>query len=125
MMNYLWQLRPYSYADLILMLLAIGANAWNIVIASFLWFGFLVHLEWRHRDVGRRLWRWEVWGALWMAAIITFTVVGHRSLPGYLSLVCAILFAVCYALKKRSTTVGVSSWLISGSNKAAIAAGIP
>jgi 1,4-dihydroxy-2-naphthoate octaprenyltransferase len=115
-LNYFGQLRCYSYSDLLLMLLAVGATAREVVACSLLWFGFLIHLEWRHRDRGRLHWPWYLWVAPWVAAVAL--VPDPRVLP-FLAL------ATGYSLKKRFPAVGAVSPLLNGGLKAALVILIP
>src|SRR5439155_19443378 len=68
--NYAGQLRPYSYADLVLLFAALHATPYQIVGCSLLWFGFLIHLEWWHRDEGRLLWPPYAWVIPWIAGTL-------------------------------------------------------
>lgn len=115
-LNYLWQLRPYSYSDLVLLLLACGANGRQMVGISLLWFGFLIHLEWQHKDRGRLRWHWMAWIIPWMAAIylIWEPIV-----------VLFFVFAILYSLKKRVSILSPFSFMVNGSIKAALVALIP
>jgi hypothetical protein len=110
-LNYLGQLRAYSYADLLLMLSAAGAGALVDVRASLLWFGFLIHLEWRHRDVGRARWPWYAGTMLWLAAIV---LTGFAALP-------AIAFSLMYSLKKRYPVIALVSPFVNGCIKTSLA----
>lgn len=110
-LNYLEQLRPYSYADLLLLLFAAAATGWEIAACSLLWFGFLIHLEWRHEDVDRE--RWPKWACIppWLIAI---TILPDPRVSFFF---CA---AYLYALKKRFQAVTLVSPLINGALKAAL-----
>lgn len=106
----------YSYVDIILMLLAFKADVITIVSCSLLWFGFLIHLEWRHRDKGRLL--WPVWS--WIIPWI-FGIIIHPSIFQ----IPFIVTCVAYSLKKQFNWIGLISWIINGSIKAWIVAMIP
>lgn len=114
--NYFGQLRMYSYVDIILMLLAFKADIITIVSCSFLWFGFLIHLEWRHRDKGRLNWSIWAWIIPW-----TFGIIIHPSLYQ----IPFIITCIAYSLKKRFKWIGLISWIINGSIKAWMVAMIP
>jgi hypothetical protein len=103
--NYVGQLRFYSYVDLVLLLSALHAGPRVMCGVSLLWFGFLIHLEWRHRDRGRLGWHWSAWALLWLAAL--FVVPGHWTVAFY---VCA----VGYAYKKRFRWAAAVSPLLNG-----------
>ncbi|TFF36194.1 hypothetical protein [Mucilaginibacter psychrotolerans] len=115
-LNYFGQLRMYSYVDIILMMVAFRADTMMIVSCSFMWFGFLIHLEWQHRDRGRLVWPVWAWIIPWIAGIII-----HPSafqIP---------IIATCaaYSLKKRYRWIGLISWIINGGIKAWMVAMIP
>lgn len=109
--NYLGQLRFYSYADLVLLLISLNCAPRQILAASLLWFGFLIHLEWRHRDVGRYRWPPLAWITSWIVAIITD--------PSMWSIVF-IALAVSYSLKKRFPAIARVSFLYNGALKTAL-----
>jgi hypothetical protein len=93
--NYLGQLRLYSLADFMLMLVAAGASPnsprfWGAVV---LWIGFLALLESEHHDEGRELVSNKL---AWLLLLLGFAWWG-RSVTGYMFVVCS----VCYALKKN------------------------
>jgi len=109
--NHLWQLRPYSYADLLLLLAAAGADTGEAIGASLLWFGFLIHLEWRHHDVGRLPWPAWAWLVPWMGgAIILATPL----------IIPFFALAALYALKKRFAVISATSPLLNGALKVAL-----
>ena len=112
-LNYFWQLRPYSYADLLLLLIACRADEREILSASCLWFGFLIHLEWRHKDVGRLRWPWFAWVLVWSVGLVLQFRVSSFILLG---------FAILYSLKKRIKTIGPFSFVINGCIKGCLVA---
>lgn len=114
--NYFGQLRMYSYVDIVLMLLAFSADIKIIVSCSFLWFGFLIHLEWRHQDQGRLLWPIWAWVIPWILGIII-----HPSIFQ----IPFIITCISYSLKKQYRWIGLVSWIINGSIKAWMVAMIP
>lgn len=114
--NYFGQLRMYSYVDLLLMLLAFKANIITIVSCSLLWFGFLIHLEWRHQDKGRLEWPFWAWIIPWTIGIII-----HPSIFQ----IPFILTCIAYSFKKQYRWIGLISWVINGSIKAWMVAMIP
>jgi len=116
LLNYFSQLRLYSYVDIILMMVAFRADAITILSCSFMWFGFLIHLEWQHRDRGRSFWPAWAWIILWIAGIIA-----HPSAFQVL----LIATSATYSLKKRYRWIGLISWIINGSIKAWMVAMIP
>ena len=116
LLNYFSQLRMYSYVDILLMLFAFGADARTIVSCSLLWFGFLIHLEWRHRDKGRSCWPIWAWIIPWIVGIVI-----HLSIFQIPFLVTC----VAYSLKKRYRWISLISWIINGSIKAWMIAMIP
>ncbi len=107
-LNYLGQLRLYSYADLMLLLWALGAKTIGIITCSLLWFGFLIHLEWRHRDIGRNRWPWFAWIIPWIFAV---------AIMPSLSQVLFFASAVAYSLKKRYKVLGLFSSIFNGGLK--------
>jgi hypothetical protein len=111
LLNYLWQLRPYSYADLCLLLLAGGAGAAGLAQASALWFSFLIYLEWRHRDRGRKPWPWFTWAGLGLVAFLMA--------PG-LPVLCFAALCVLYASKKAFPRLALISPVINGLLKASL-----
>lgn len=110
-LNYLGQLRPYSYADLLLLFVALDASTSQVLGLSLLWFGFLTHLEWRHRDVGRARWPWYVWVTLWVAAA---AVLRDPQVIPFFAL------ATGYSLKKRYPALAAVSPLLNGGLKVAL-----
>lgn len=113
LLNYLWQLRPYSYADLLLLLLTCRANGQEILGVSCLWFGFLIHLEWRHKDVGRLRWPGFLWILVW---VIGFVILYRMSSLFFLG------FAILYSFKKRNKFIGLFSFVINGCIKGCLVA---
>ena len=111
LVNYFGQLRMYSYADLLLLLLAVHAGLSVTVAVSLLWFGFLIQLEWRHRDRGRLPWHWSAWVVPWAVAPV---------LAPTLWIVCFYLLAILYTLKKRFPAAAAVSPLLNGGLKAAL-----
>ncbi|MER5264299.1 hypothetical protein ABTZ99_19715 [Actinosynnema sp. NPDC002837] len=108
-LNYLGQLRLYSFVDLLLLLAAVGADGTEVVGVSLLWIGFLVHLEWRHRDDGRLRWHWAAWLVPWLLAPLFL-------MSPWLVLYYAL--AVAYTYKKRFPAAGAVSPLLNGGLKA-------
>ena len=109
--NYVGQLRLYSYADLLLLLVAAGASSMAILQCSALWFAFLIYLDWRHRDRGRARWHWSVWlGLLLLGA----------SLGSPLGVALFVVLAFLYTAKKRYPAVAAVSWLLNGALKGAL-----
>jgi hypothetical protein len=109
--NYVGQLRLYSYVDLVLLWLWLGRDARSILAGTLLWFGFLVHLEWRHRDRGRLLWPWWAWAALIVSgAILAWSVW---------TFAFAALSAL-YAYKKRFPRIARFSFVYNGLLKVAL-----
>ncbi|WP_371651571.1 MULTISPECIES: hypothetical protein [unclassified Streptomyces] len=114
--NYVGQLRFYSYVDLVLLFWALHASLRVVCGASLLWFGFLIHLEWRHRDRGRLGWHWSIWALLWLAAL--FVVPGYGTVAFYLC-------AVGYAYKKRFRWAAAVSPLLNGMLKTFLSLATP
>jgi 1,4-dihydroxy-2-naphthoate octaprenyltransferase len=106
--NYVGQLRAYSYVDLLLLLAAVQASPRVIIGVSLLWFGFLIHLEWRHRDRGRLTWHWSLWIVPW--AVAPFVVPSPWLVPFY-------VLAVAYAYKKHFPAAAAVSPLVNGGLK--------
>lgn len=102
--NYLGQLRMYSYVDLLLLLMAVKSSTLDVIAASMLWFGFLIFLEWIHKDKGRNKWPLYAWLIPWLVGIIIIQ---------RWETVFFILLAVIYTLKKRYP-VGLVAPLING-----------
>lgn len=115
-LNYFGQLRMYSYVDIVLMLIAFGADLITIASCSLMWFGFLIHLEWRHRDKGRLLWSIWAWIIPWIVGIAI-----HPSLFQ----IPFIITSASYSLKKRFRWIALISWIINGSIKVWLVAMIP
>jgi hypothetical protein len=116
LLNYFGQLRMYSYVDIVLMLLALRADILTVVSCSLMWFGFLIHLEWWHRDKGRLFWPIWAWVIPWILGIIINLSIFH---------VPFVITCVFYSLKKRYRWIGLISWIINGSIKAWMVAMIP
>lgn len=106
----------YSYADIILMLVAFKADLHTIISCSLLWFGFLIHLEWRHRDNGRLYWPTWTWIILWVVGVLIHPSVFQ---------IPFIVTCISYSLKKRFKYIGLISWIINGSIKVWMVAMIP
>jgi len=106
----------YSYIDIILMLLAFRADKITIVSCSLMWFGFLIHLEWRHRDKGRLFWPIWAWIIPWVLGIIIHPSIFQMPF---------IITCAAYSLKKRYRWIGLISWIINGSIKVWMVATIP
>ncbi|WP_411080420.1 hypothetical protein [Streptomyces sp. cmx-18-6] len=106
--NYVGQLRLYSYVDLLLLLAALNADPRGILGVSLLWFGFLIHLEWRHRDRGRLGWHWSLWAVPWLLAPL---VAPSLWLPAF------YVSAVAYTYKKRFPWAAAVSPLLNGALK--------
>lgn len=115
-LNYLWQLRPYSYADLVLLLIAFGADTRSVVSSSCLWFGFLIHLEWQHNDRGRLRWPWIAWVVPW--------IVGGALAVNVYTL-CFLTLSILYSLKKKYKILTRLSCFINGGIKASLVATLP
>jgi 4-hydroxybenzoate polyprenyltransferase len=105
----------YSYADLLLLLAALHSSAKYTVGVSLLWFGFLIHLEWQHRDRGRALWSWYAWVIPWIAGL---------ALLHSLWSIIFILLAVTYSLKKKIPQIAWISFLYNGALKGALVVGL-
>lgn len=87
-----------------------------MVSASLVWFGFLIHLEWRHRDRGRAYWSPAVWMCAWAVGLALNPSIG---------LAVAVLLSIAYSYKKRFRFVGRVSFLYNGLLKVALVAGMP
>lgn len=111
MKNYLGQLRAYSYIDLVLLLIAAGATTGEVGVCSLLWFGFLIYLEWLHRDAGRLRWPAAAWMAPWAAAAIW----AHSP-----AVVAFFIVCVAYTFKKRVPALASLSPLTNGAVKATL-----
>lgn len=114
--NYAGQLRAYSYADLVLLIVAAGGNGRDLIVVTLLWIGFLVHLEWRHKDAGRERWPWAAWAAPWSAAV---------ALEPTWILLLFFLFASLYASKKTVPVLAAAAPLSNGALKATLVALVP
>ncbi|MCB0977694.1 MAG: hypothetical protein KDB02_09570 [Acidimicrobiales bacterium] len=117
LLNYIGQLRLYSAADLLLLLVAAGVGGAALVGALGLWFGFLVFLEWTHQDRGRLKWHWSVWASLWALAAVQV---------GALAWAAFAMVSWLYAQKKRLSWLSPASWIVNGGVKVALllAAGV-
>lgn len=114
--NYLGQLRPYSYTDLLLLLAAVHATPRGIAACSLLWFGFLIHLEWQHHDEGRLTWPLAAWAVPWAAAVL----IAPAPATGLF-----LLLAVGYSLKKRVRALAAVSPLANAGLKVALVLLVP
>ncbi|MFI9583132.1 hypothetical protein ACIHCQ_15085 [Streptomyces sp. NPDC052236] len=112
-LNYLGQLRIYSYVDLVLLFLSLDAQPRQLLGLSCLWFGFLIHLEWQHRDVGRLHWPWPAWAVPSIAGTV---LVADPACVPFLAL------AAGYSLKKRIPMLAAISPLLNGGLKIALIA---
>lgn len=106
--NRVWQLRPYSYVDLLLLTQALNATLQQTIVVSLLWFGFLIHLEWTHRDRGRDPWHPGFWLASWVCAVVLAPTIWSFFF---------IIGAVVYSQKKRIRIIGTVSFLVNGALK--------
>ena len=113
LLNRVSQLRPYSYADLVVLWLALGAAPSELAGCSLLWFGFLIHLEWWHHDRGRLRWDPSTWVVAWIVAV---------ALVPTPAVAVFFLLALGYSLKKRYRWLAAVSPLVNGGLKAALAA---
>lgn len=109
--NYVGQLRIYSYIDLVFLLVAAGATFDEVVASSLLWLGFLIFLEWQHRDAGRARWPWAAWAIPWVAAVLY--VRGFEVVP-------FVVLAVLYAQKKRAPALASVAPVVNGGAKASL-----
>jgi 1,4-dihydroxy-2-naphthoate octaprenyltransferase len=114
--NYVGQLRLYSYADLVLLLLAVGATSHELAQASLLWFGFLVLLEYIHRDRGRA--RWPAW--TWIALLAAALAIRPSPI-----LVPFVAFAAIYTMKKALPPLALIAPLINGCLKGSLVCLVP
>jgi hypothetical protein len=114
--NYVGQLRLYSYADLVLLLLAVGAAAEELTQASLLWLGFLVFLEYVHRDRGRA--RWPVWA--WIGLLVAAVAIRPTPL-----LIPFAVFAAVYTMKKAFPPLALVSPFINGCLKGSLVCLVP
>jgi 1,4-dihydroxy-2-naphthoate octaprenyltransferase len=112
--NYVGQLRLYSYVDLVLLLMAGGAQSVRAFCgASLLWFAFLMYLETIHQDQGRLRWPRYAWVVVVLPGIMLLPdirVIGYTT--------CAAL----YAEKKRRPRVAAVSFIVNGSLKTVLVA---
>ncbi|MES2471099.1 MAG: hypothetical protein V4526_02630 [Patescibacteria group bacterium] len=99
LLNYLGQLRLYSLADLIILLLAIQATSKEFAGVILLHVGFLAFLESRHSHSYRRKVPNLVWIALGIAGIFLY---GHIEVIGF------IVFSYLYAKKNKGMAGGFS-----------------
>lgn len=104
------QLRAYSYVDLVLLLVAAGASGAGLLASSFLWFGFLIFLEWVHRDRGRLTWPAWTW----------LVLVGIGAVLSGLAALPFVALAFLYTLKKRFAPLALVSPVINGALKASL-----
>lgn len=114
--NYAGQLRAYSLADLVLLILAAGGDGRDVLVVTLLWLGFLVYLEWRHKDRGRARWPAAAWIAPWACAV---------ALRPTWVLVLFFIFAALYAEKKTVPLLAATAPLSNGALKATLVALIP
>jgi hypothetical protein len=114
--NYASQLRAYSFADLVLLVLAAGGDARDLLVVTLLWLGFLVYLEWRHKDRGRARWPSAAWTAPWVGAV---------ALRPTWTLILFFVFAALYAEKKTVPLLAAIAPLSNGALKATLVALIP
>ena len=95
--------------------MACRADGREILGASCLWFGFLIHLEWQHKDAGRLRWPWFAWILAWAVGLVLLFRVSSFIMLG---------FSILYSLKKRFKTIGVFSSVINGCIKASLVAAL-
>ncbi len=116
-LNYFGQLRIYSLADYMLMLVAAGASPASLRFwgAVFLWVGFLAHLESVHHDRGREpvhgLTAWLLWiqGLVWW----------RDNTTGCLFVACSIYYA-----RKKQWPWGLISPFLRGAQALVLVGGI-
>jgi hypothetical protein len=111
--NYASQLRAYSLADLVLLILAAGGDGRDVLDVTLLWLGFLVYLEWRHKDLGRARWPRAAWIVPWTCAV---------ALRPTWTLALFFPFAALYAEKKTVPLLAASAPLSNGALKATLVA---
>lgn len=114
--NRLAQLRPYSYTDLVLLLAAAGASGSEFVTCSGLWFGFLIFLEWVHKDDKRVRWPWWAWALPWLAAVAYVHTM---------SVLPFLVLSLLYALKKKVAVLALISPILNGAMKASLLLLVP
>ena len=108
--NYIGQLRLYSFVDLILFLVAIGADGQRLAGALVLWIGFLCFLEGKHKHKYRAL----IPRYLWMP----FFFIGTCTFGGWGMVF--FFFGVLYSEKKKSLFASIAP-LFRGAQVAALA----
>lgn len=109
MLNRLSQLRLYSYIDLLVLVHWLGISGRGVVGLSLLWFGFLIFLEWTHRDRGRAHWHPLAWISAWalgLGAVASFAGLAF------------IAVAILYSYKKRFSALAAISFVLNGLLKA-------
>lgn len=104
LVNYIGQLRIYSFVDLILLFILAGATSIEIFGCSLLWFSFLIFLEFIHKDKGRNRWSVYAW-------IIPFTV--GILIIYKIEILFFILSVALYTYKKKYP-LGLISPIING-----------
>ena len=87
MLNYLGQLRLYSFIDLIILLIATKATTFEFVGVVFLHIGFLAYLETQHQHSYRK----KVPKYLWLILSLIGLLL-YRHIEGILFIVCSYLY---------------------------------
>lgn len=99
-LNYIGQLRLYSYADLLLLFFWLDLSTKEIISCSLLWFGFLIYLETVHKDTGRSQWNIFAWIIPWLLALLIIQKW---------QIIFFFMAAILYTLKKKKNLGFISS----------------
>ncbi len=103
-MNYLGQLRLYSFVDLILLLLATHTAPIHILGALILWLGFLLLLESRHKHSYRKQ-----FPSFLMPLLLAFGLILYGRIEGLIFILLGYLYS-----QKTGKSWGIFSPLIRG-----------
>lgn len=112
--NYLGQLRLYSLVDLLLLLAAANASVSQFGGVVFLWLGFLLFLENRHRHTYRQAFPAYLWPILYL-----FGLILYQRPEGLIYLLLTFLYT-----KKTERYLGLLSPVVRGLQNFVLVGGI-
>lgn len=114
-LNYVGQLRIYSFLDLLVLATALTRDLYVISGIGFLWLSFLLYLESRHNDKPRLLVNEYLWSIPFILALFM--------LPPWVCLSFAI-FSYLYTNKKSGKFFGATSPFWRASQNGVLALGL-
>ena len=104
-LNYLGQLRIYSFLDILVFATALSWKVDTIIGIGFIWLSFLLYLEGQHKDKPRL----PVSENLWLAPFVVSLIL----LPPFICILFA-LFSFLYTKKNHGKLWGISAPLWRG-----------